>query len=871
MGLVVLAIASTSVHAAGRRYRFTTLAGLPLTGSIDAAGAAARFAFPEAVAVDAAGTIYVADTRNQTIRKVTPGGEVTTLAGLAGSRGSADGTGAAARFDSPSGVAVDGAGNVYVADLLNHTIRKITPGGSVSTLAGLAGFDGSVDGTGAGARFAGPSGVAVDTAGMVYVADSGNQTIRKITPAGTVSTLAGLAGSTGSADGTGSVARFSGPVDLTVDSAGFIYVADQFNHTIRKITPAGAVTTFAGIAEFQGSADGTGGAATFRFPKGLSVDAAGTLYVADRGNSTIRKITPAAVVTTFAGLAGTTGSVDGTGSAARFAFPPDVAVDAAGTLYVADQSNGTIRRIMPDATVSTLAGPADSGGSVDGPGLSARLFNPSGVTVDAAGNLYVADTRNQTIRKITRTGIVSTFAGLPGVPGSADGAGGAARFGNPRGVAVDTAGNVYVADLGNTAIRKITPAGVVTTLAGQPGAPGSADGTGSAARFSFPTSLAVDGAGNVFVTDSSINTIRKVTPAGVVTTVAGLANNPGSQDGLGGAARFRSPLGIAIDTAGNLYVSDSNNHTIRKITPSGLVSTLAGSAQQSGSVDGVGGAARFSVPEGIAVDGAGNVYVSDLVNNLIRKVTPAGVVSTVAGQLQAVGSSDGTGSGVRFCFATAIAADRAGNVFVADSGNNTIRKAVTTEAQRVSLDVDGDTTADLAVFNPASGSWSTLTSTTAFASGSMAAFGQAGDVPVPGDYDGDGTSDLAVYRPSDSTWRVQFSNGSTPGLFAWGGAADRPVPGDYDGDGRTDYAVYRPSTGTWLIVKSGTGAVMTVGLGLSTDIPVPADYDGDGVTDVAIYRPSSGLWSIRNSRYGRDDQSHRSLGPGRRRAGAGRL
>ena len=446
VGLGVLTIASASVHAAGRVYRFSTLAGLPLTGSTDATGAAARFAFPEAVAMDAAGTIYVADTRNHTIRKVTPGGVVTTLAGLAGSSGSTNGTGSAARFNAPSGVAVDEAGNVYVADLGNYTIRKITSSGSVSTLAGLAGISGSVDGTGAGARFGAPLGVAVDTAGMVYVADSENHTIRKITPGGTVSTLAGLSGSSGSADGTGSVARFFNPSDLIVDSAGFIYVADRFNHTIRKITPSGAVTTFAGTALFQGSADGTGGAASFRFPKGLSVDAAGNVYVADTGNSTIRKITPAAVVTTLAGLAGNPGNVDGIGSAARFAFPPDVAVDAAGTLSVADANNSTIRRITPDATVSTLAGPADSGGSVDGPGVSARFSNPNGVAVDAAGNVYVADTQNQTIRKITRTGIVSTFAGLPGVPGSAEGLGGAARFSNPYGVTVDTAGNVYVAD-----------------------------------------------------------------------------------------------------------------------------------------------------------------------------------------------------------------------------------------------------------------------------------------------------------------------------------------------------------------------------------------------------------------------------------------
>src|SRR5439155_440578 len=264
---------------------------------------------------------------NHTIRKITPAGAVTTLAGSAGQSGAADGAGSAARFYYPEGVAVDGAGNVYVADWGNYTIRKITSAGAVTTLAGSAGQSGTEDGTGTAARFDYPTGVAVDSAGNVYVADSYNNTIRKITPAGAVTTLTGSAGEFGSGDGIGRGARFNDPIGVAVDSAGNVYVADSNNHTIRKVTSAGAAATLAGSAGQMGSGDGTGTAARFNDPTGLAVDSDGNVYVSDTHNYTIRKITPAGVVTTLAGSAGQDGGVDGLGSAAQFDYPFGVAVD----------------------------------------------------------------------------------------------------------------------------------------------------------------------------------------------------------------------------------------------------------------------------------------------------------------------------------------------------------------------------------------------------------------------------------------------------------------------------------------------------------------------------------------------------------------
>ena len=626
-------------------------------GNADGPGADANFRYPSGVATDSAGNVYVADTSNNAIRKITSAGVVSTLAGKAGPWGSADGAGAEARFASPKSVATDELGNVYVADQYNFTVRKITPAGEVSTLAGTARSAGSADGTGAEARFFDPRGVATDIAGNVYVADAYNSTIRKITPAGAVSTLAGTAESRGSADGVGADARFSSPIGIATDIVGNVYVADAVNCTIRKISPAGAVSTLAGAAGNGGSSDGIGAGARFDHPASVATDSAGNVYVADTQNKTIRKITAEGVVGTLAGQARLSGSTNGTGAQARFADPEGVATDRLGNVYVADTWNHLIRRINPAGVVSTLAGSMPMSGSADGIGAEAGFLKPMGAATDSFGNVYVADYGNSTIRKITPAGLVSTLAGTAGLRGRVDGIGADARFAEPSGIATDRAGHVYVVDSANNIVRRISPAGAVSTLAGT-GEVGSADGDAASATFSFcppgytshrsPTvdcrsaGVAVDEAGNVFLADTYSRTIRRISAAGIVSTVAGQAGSRGREDGVGAEARFWEPRGIAVDSVGNVYVADAGlsmnffgelpgSHTIRKIDPAGRVTTLAGRAGSPGSADGIGTDALFSNPRGVAVDSAGNVYVADGVNNAIRKVSPAGVVTTVVG------------------------------------------------------------------------------------------------------------------------------------------------------------------------------------------------------------------------------------------------
>jgi DNA-binding beta-propeller fold protein YncE len=371
---------------ASAAFEYSTNASLAPNGvtTFAGTGSAGRFSIPIGVALDpTTGDVFFADVINDTIGMITPAGVVSTIAGTAGQIGSTDGTGAAARFDNPQGVALDpSTGHLYVTDSGNDTIRMITPAGVVTTIAGTAGQDGSADGTGAAARVNRPEAIAFDpTNGDLFVADTDNDTIRRITPAGVVTTIAGTAGQSGSTDGTGAAARFFVPQGIAVDpTTGDVFVADSGNDTIRRITPAGVVTTLAGTAGIVGSADGTGAAASFNEPGGIAEDpTTGNLFVADGFNDTIRMITSAGMVTTLAGTAGQSGSTDGTGAAARFNGPADVAFNpTTDTMYVADENNATIRQL----SVNTVA--AQTGLT----GTTAQAINASVAGLSPATKYY---------------------------------------------------------------------------------------------------------------------------------------------------------------------------------------------------------------------------------------------------------------------------------------------------------------------------------------------------------------------------------------------------------------------------------------------------------------------------------------------------
>lgn len=739
----------------------STVAGYAGKGSNDGVGSGALFQNPQGVAVDGAGNVYVADTGNNTIRVITAAGVSSTLAGTPGVAGSADGTGASASFNQPAGLALDAATNIYVSDFGNNTIRKITLSGHVTTIAGVAGVVGSANATGTNATFYHPLGIAVDGSTNLYVADYGNQLIRKISSSLAVTTLAGAVGVAGTNNGTGTAAQFNNPEGVTVDSSGNVYVADTGNAAIRLVTSAGAVSNLAGSPGSLGSTDGAGTSALFYQPIGIAYNSSGGfLYVADYFENTIRTLTTGGTVVTVASLAGTTGSTDGVGSAARFWGPQGLAVGSGGTLYIADTGNSTIRTMNTLDAVTTLAGSPSAGGT-SGAAPNARFYNPQNVALDSATNIYVADTQNSVIRKITTTGAVTVFAGTTGVFGSADGA--SALFSGPQGIAVDGNGNVYVADTGNSTVRKITPGGVTSTFAGSAGLPGNTDGTNTTVQFNRPEGVAVDSANNVYVADTYNFTIRKITPGGVSSTLAGLAGTSGSFDGTNTGARFNCPAGVAVDSSGNLYVSDYNNNTIREVSPAGVVTTLAGWAGVWGNSDGTGTNASFYGPTGITVDASDNVFVIDSGNNTLRKVTQAGVVTTVAGLAGVSGSSDGTGTAAKFYYPAGVAF-AGGYVYVADAGNNTIRSqcilpSIITQPQSQTTSPGNSVTFSVSVYgsSPLTYLWQYNTTNLPFNSSSILA-SNAGTYQVT-------ISNAAGHVLSSPATLILTNSAGVPGVF----------------------------------------------------------------------------------------------------------
>lgn len=591
---------------------FTNLAGLAGTsGSVNGTGTAAQFNQPWGVAVDGVGNVYVADTLNHTIRKITPAGVVTLLAGVPNSSGSTDGASGTARFSRPTGVAVNSAGTVVlVADYNNHSIRQISAG-TVSTLAG-SGAPGTTDATGAAAQFRNPFGVALNSAGtLAYVSDQNNQTIRAVTvPGGVVTTLAGAAGG-GYADGPNNAALFNTPRGIAVDAAGNVYVADSGNFLVRKITTGGFVTTLAGALFTSGFNDGLGSGARFSAltpmspfggPTGMAVDSAGNVYVTDQGSTgagfTIRKITPAGNVTTLAGAVGLAGSADGTGVAAGFNGPGGVAVDAAGRLYVADTLNHTIRIQCPAhcECVEKIFVSYNNGTirQFDSAGVATTFATglnlPKGLALNA-GFLYVANSGANAILKFPTGGGASSAFSSSGLNG-------------PYGIAFDGAGNLLVANYTSSTIQKLNGG------TGLPIAPFPVTSPNMNGAFD----VVVDGTGNFYTTSHNNNTIQKFDSAGnfvsdFVPFTSGLsaprglaikagvlyvanygissiktfdlANGNALPDFATGSDGLLNPVGIAFDSAGNLFVANAGNTSVLKFTAAHISTVFSSIFNQS--------------------------------------------------------------------------------------------------------------------------------------------------------------------------------------------------------------------------------------------------------------------------------------------------
>lgn len=632
----------------------STWAGNGVAAFVDGRAAEASFHRPSALVVDPDGNLWVADTGNHAIRHVSADGQVTTWVGN-GVAGGSDGTRSTVRLNAPAGIARDGQNRLYITEFGGHRVRRVEADGNVSTVAGdPAGQRGYIDGLGVEARFERPTGIAVDASGLIYVADTGNHAIRRVTPEGRVETLAG-AGLADFVEGEGKAARFASPTGIAVGTNGTVWVNDTDNRRVRRILvdrspealpvitkqPTNLTVVVGDLARVSVEATGEGPLAYFlRWPwwwseSGVVSDQPNVEFVATGGSTPVEYqvlvgnasgwVTSSTFQVNLQQPSIPVGAPVTVTKVTEAAFAPEaiwnepasfprggIALDPLGNLVVAQCAPALIRQVTPAGSVKTLAGIDE--GYRDGPVSGARFRNPSDLCIDAAGNIFIADTLNQRIRRLTPEGVVSTVAGS-GAAGWVDGPAVGARFDWPTGIARGPEGSLYVADFRNHALRRIPPDGRVETWAGD-GTPGNVNGPRQTARLYLPYRVAVDEAGNVYFTERARFTVRRISPAGEVSVFAGDGTS-GYRDGPSAQARFSQPGALAVAPDGALWIVDEDNQVIRRISPAGQVETVAGSGLTIWGKD-----EGFQTPNGIALVSSGIAYVMDK-GSRIQRITLA--------------------------------------------------------------------------------------------------------------------------------------------------------------------------------------------------------------------------------------------------------
>ncbi len=642
----------------------TVLAGNGIAGFSGEGGPAgsASLRVPSDAVTDQAGNLYIYDSLNYRIRRVTTAGIISTYAGTGVVGYSGDGGPALqAQIQFGGKMAIDTAGNLYFTDGVDHVIRRVAPNGIISTYAGNGqvattpnnGNNGPATKASLG-LFAG--GLAVDSSGNLYVVEDYTSQIRKIATNGIITTVAG-SGTYGYMDGPAATAQFAGPFGIAIDTTGNLYIADENNGVVRKISTAGIVSTVAGSPIYGFSGDGGPALqAAFRFPEGVTVGGDGNLYIEDIGNFRVREVTANGDIQTVAGDGQYESTPDGTPAAnASLSGPNFLSFDPSGQLLIADPEDYTVKRINSDGTIQTIAGDGIQGygqgylGAFGAPATQSLLGAPRQAVADTKGNIYISDSDYaRVVYIITPDGNLNVYAGQIGnaqyggdnIPATSSG------LVDPQGLALDQNGNLYISDPDNNRIRMVAAStGIITTFAGTGTAGFSGDGgPANQAMLHFPQGIAFDPAGDLIIADVGNNRLRRVTPNGVITTIAGNGTNASSGNGGSAtAAGLFEPFAVTVDSTGNIFVIETGGTSVREISSSGTISLAAGNGQLGFGGDG-GPAleATFGDAQGLAADSSGNLYISDFNNNRVREVlTTAQTATATPTSLSFLGTSDG--------------------------------------------------------------------------------------------------------------------------------------------------------------------------------------------------------------------------------------
>ena len=651
---------------------------------------------PEGMALDAQGDLFIADTSDDQIREVNcETGVISTVAGDGQSGYAGDGGPAtAAALDEPNGVAVDATGDLYIADAGNNVVREVK-NGTITTIAGdgTGGYSGD-GGPATASELADPTSVAVNAQGDLFIADSQNDVIREVNAlTGAITTIAGDGQGGYSGDGgSATSAELDDPLGVAVDAQGDLFIADTNNHSVREVSSAtGVISTVAGdgtpgYTQPEGTATGAG----LLSPDAVAVDGEGDLFIADEGIDAVLEVT-AGVISTIAGD-GTYGykGDDGAATAAELAGPSGVVVNGQGHVFIADSGNDVIREVAV-GTITTVAGDHHIGRAGDGQAATAaELDNPTGVAMDAQGDLFIADSQDNVVREVNAlTGIgildrrrktaTAATAATVGPPIHA-------TLNDPIGVAVDSSGDLFIADSGNNVVREVS-GGIISTVAGNGTSGYVGDGRPALeAELDDPVGVAVNSSGDVFIADSGNNVVREVTH-GLILTLAG--DHRAGYSGDGGpatAAALANPSGVAVDSQGDLFIADSGNDVVREVT-GGVISTVAGDG--TAGYDGDGGsaeAAELDDPTGIAVDSSGDLFIAETGNSTVREVIGS-AISTIAGNGNyGAADLDGPATSTELGDLGGVTVDASGNVFVSDGSDHVVYEVPTiTGAQDISV------------------------------------------------------------------------------------------------------------------------------------------------------------------------------------------